>query len=86
MRFPHPGGFGLVGTILTDVLAGIVFLIVFAVVVALLIVLVRFLLTATRAAELYIANNTRKDEPAVADTPAPPAAGSRTRNTKPPAS
>ncbi|HEX4058595.1 MAG TPA: hypothetical protein VHX87_09820 [Galbitalea sp.] len=66
MKFPHPGGpgiglahggVGFLGGIFADVLAGLVFIICFAVVVGLLVVLVRFLLVATRAAELYIANN-----------------------------
>jgi hypothetical protein len=98
MQFPHPGGgpgFGFLGTVFTDILAGFVFVIVVVLVVAVLVVLVRFLLTATRAAELYIANNTAKDEPAIVETPpaAPTATNSpvitkptptRARTTKPP--
>jgi len=69
MRFPHPGGpgFGFAGTVLTDILAGLVFIIAFVVIVGVLFVLVRFLWTATKAAELYIANNTAKDEPTVVE-------------------
>jgi len=58
MRFPHgPGGIGLFGTIFTDILAGLVFIILFVVVVGILVLLVRFLLVATKAAELYISKN-----------------------------
>ena len=68
MFFPHPG-FGIAGTIFSDIIAGLVFIIVFIVIVGLLFVLVRFLLTATKAAELYIANNTPVEKP-VAERPA----------------
>jgi cytoskeletal protein RodZ len=58
MRIPHgPGGFVLFGGIFTDILAGLVFIILFVVAVGLLFVLVRFLLVATKAAELYISRN-----------------------------
>ncbi|MDQ1551125.1 MAG: hypothetical protein QOD50_547 [Actinomycetota bacterium] len=58
MRIPHgPGGLGMIGGIFADVLAGLVFIICFIVVVGLLVVLVRFLLVATKAAEIYIAKN-----------------------------
>ena len=79
MHFPHPGGgiglgggLGFFGGIFADVLAGLVFIICFAIVVGVLVVLVRFLLVATRAAELYIANNsaTRANADASASEPA----------------
>jgi cytoskeletal protein RodZ len=85
MRFPHgPGGFGNVGGIFADILAGLVFIICFIVVVGLLFVLVRFLLVATKAAELYVAKNSPA-APAVAAAPATPATavGSTTTTTTP---
>ena len=58
MQIPHgPGGFGLIGGIFADVLAGLVFIICFIIVVGLLVVLVRFLLVATKAAEIYVSKN-----------------------------
>jgi hypothetical protein len=57
MRFPHPGGFGAFSTVFTDILAGLAFIICFVIVVGLLVVLVRFLLVATKAAEIYVARN-----------------------------
>jgi hypothetical protein len=98
MRFPHPGGpggFAFVGSIFTDIVAGLVFIIAFVVVVGLLVVLVRFLLAATKAAELYVANNTAKDEPTVggptvvespaaAPTVVTKTTPTRARTTKPP--
>ena len=57
MRFPHPGGgFGF-GAIVTDVMAGLAFIIGLVIVVGLIVVLVRFLLIATKAAEIYVAKN-----------------------------
>lgn len=82
MRFPHPGGFGGfggAGVIFGDVVAGLFFLIVFAVVVGLIFLLVRYLLVATRAAELYIANNSAPVAPVV--TPVAPAGGTTTEAT-----
>jgi predicted lipid-binding transport protein (Tim44 family) len=81
MKFPHPGGpgiglahggIGFLGGVFADILAGLVFIICFVVVVGLLVVLVRFLLIATRAAELYIANNSasRSSTTPTAATPA----------------
>ena len=73
MRFPYgPGGFGMFGGIFADILAGLVFIICFVVVVGLLFVLVRFLLVATKAAELYLAKNTPA-QPVTASTAATPA-------------
>ncbi|HEY2642953.1 MAG TPA: hypothetical protein VGI56_04285 [Galbitalea sp.] len=77
-----PGGYGFFGTIFVDVLAGLVFIIGFLIVAGLIAVLVRFLLVATKAAQLYLDNNsTPKDatttpaEPvAVVPAPPPPAA------------
>jgi hypothetical protein len=63
MRFPNPGGFGMFGGIFSDILAGLVFIICFVIVVGLLVVLVRFLWIATRAAEIYIANNSSRRIP-----------------------
>jgi hypothetical protein len=91
MRNPHGVGFGMFGGILQDVVAGLFFLICFAIVVALLVVLVRFLLIATKAAEIYIAKNgaTQPVEPvapATVTTPLPTTTATtpRTRATKPP--
>jgi hypothetical protein len=92
MRFPPhgPGGFGLLGGIFTDILAGLVFIILFIVAVGLLFVLVRFLLVATKAAELYVAKNgtTQDNAPATAPAPTPavatkPVARSREPKTPP---
>jgi cytoskeletal protein RodZ len=74
-----PGGYGFFGTIFVDVLAGLVFLIGFLIVAGLIAVLVRFLLVATKAAQLYLDNNSSpKDASAtpvepVATAPVPPA-------------
>lgn len=61
MHFPNPGiglgGFGFLGGIFADILAGLVFIICFIVVVGVLFVLVRFLLVATRAAQIYVSKN-----------------------------
>jgi hypothetical protein len=72
MRFPHGGGpgFGLY-SIFADVAAGLAFILGFVIVVGLIVLLVRFLLVATRAAELYVANN-RPAEHAVTPTPVTP--------------
>jgi cytoskeletal protein RodZ len=59
----------MIGGIFADVLAGLVFIICFIVVVGLLVVLVRFLLVATKAAEIYIAKN-GPARPTVESTPA----------------
>jgi cytoskeletal protein RodZ len=94
MHFPSPnpvlGGFGFFGGIFADVLAGLVFIICFAVVVGVLVVLVRFLLVATRAAELYIARNSAKTtttatttEPAATRSTATSPTASRTTTTRP---
>jgi len=90
MHFPHgPGGFGMFGSIFADILAGLAFLICFVVIVALLVVIVRFLLVATRAAEIYVAKNgpAQPDAPAATTIPvttAPAPAAPRTRPTKTP--
>jgi hypothetical protein len=55
--FYFPGGFNIFGAIIVDVLAGLVFIICLAVVVALLVLLVRFLLVATKAAQIYVDKN-----------------------------
>lgn len=80
-----PGGYGVFGVIFVDVLAGLVFIIGFLIVAGLIAVLVRFLLVATKAAQLYLDNNSgTKDAtptpvepvatvPAPATPPAPPA-------------
>ena len=78
MRFPHgPGGFGMFGGIFADILAGLVFIICFIIVAGLLFVLVRFLLVATRAAEIYVARN-GPAQSAVATTPEKPEASGTT--------
>jgi predicted lipid-binding transport protein (Tim44 family) len=75
MRIPHgPGGFGMLGGIFADVLAGLVFILCFIIVIGLLFVLVRFLLVATKAAEIYVAKN----GPAQPVTPAAPASAAST--------
>jgi hypothetical protein len=88
MRFPHPGGPGAFTAVFTDVIAGLVFIICFVIVVGLLVVLVRFLLVATKAAEIYVAKNSTPParEPAVTPPPATPtpAPAARTRAPKSP--
>jgi hypothetical protein len=57
MRFPPNGpGFGFY-TVFADVMAGLVFIVCLVIVVGLIVLLVRFLLVATKAAELYVAKN-----------------------------
>jgi cytoskeletal protein RodZ len=68
MRIPHGPGIGMIGGIFADVLAGLAFIICFIIVVGLLVVLVRFLLVATKAAEIYVSKN----GPAQPLTPASP--------------
>ena len=78
MRIPHgPGGFGMLGGIFADVLTGLIFIICFVIVVGLLVVLVRFLLVATKAAEIYV----WKNAPAQPIAPATPAASETTTTT-----
>jgi hypothetical protein len=72
MRFPHGPGFGAFGGIIDSIVAGLFFLLCFAVVVGLLFVLVRFLLVATKAAEIYVAKNSATQP--VATTAATPGA------------
>ena len=96
MRFPHGPGFGMFGGILESIIAGLFFLVCLVVVVGLLFILVRFLLVATKAAEVYVAKNSvAKNSPVVKDSPTPvvkdsptpsvaPAAAPRTRPTKTP--
>jgi len=73
MRFPHGPGIGIFSSIVDDVIAGLFFLVCLVVVIGLLFVLVRFLLVATKAAELYIAKNrstaTTSSAPTVVTTP-----------------
>jgi cytoskeletal protein RodZ len=57
------------GGILQDVIAGLFFIVCFLVVVGLLVVLVRFLLVATKAAEIYVAKNS-STQPVGSTTPA----------------
>jgi uncharacterized protein YpmB len=57
MRFPHGPGFGMFGGILESIIAGLFFLVCLVVIVGLLFILVRFLLVATKAAEVYVAKN-----------------------------
>jgi hypothetical protein len=93
MRFPPHGfgpGLGVFG-IFEDILAGLVFLICLAVVVGVLFVLIRFLLVATKAAEIYVAKNGTQPEPTAPTTPAPTSSAPTTsaprpRAPKPPAS
>jgi hypothetical protein len=89
MRFPHGPGFGMFGGILESIIAGLFFLVCLVVIVGLLFILVRFLLVATKAAEVYVAKNSAvvKNSPVVKDSPAQPvapAAAPRTRPTKTP--
>jgi cytoskeletal protein RodZ len=90
MHFPHgPGGFGMFGGILESIVAGLFFLICLVIVVGLLVVLVRFLLVATKAAEIYVAKNqpTETATPATTTpavtTPVATAPASTTAATKP---
>jgi hypothetical protein len=61
----------MLGGIFADVLAGLVFIICFIIVIGLLFVLVRFLLVATKAAEIYVAKN-GPARPTVESTPTAP--------------
>ena len=80
MRIPHGPGIGMIGGIFADVLAGLVFIICFIIVVGLLVVLVRFLLVATKAAEIYVSKNSAA-RPVETSTPATPAATATTATT-----
>ncbi|HEX4443069.1 MAG TPA: hypothetical protein VHZ81_05820 [Galbitalea sp.] len=89
MNFPHPGGpgfsgFGAFGTIITDIVAGLFFLVCFAIVVGLLFLLVRFLLVATRAAEIYVAKNSAAETTTPTAPVQVPTASPRPRTTKAP--
>jgi hypothetical protein len=89
MRFPHgPGMNGF--AIVSQVAEGLVVVLCIAVIVGLLVLIVRFLLVATKAAQLYIARNSAVTAPApVAEPPAeativsPATARSRTPKTPP---
>jgi hypothetical protein len=70
MRFPHGPGFGIY-SIFADVAAGLAFILGFVIVVGLIVLLVRFLLVATKAAEIYVAKNRPLDGPPVSAPPAP---------------
>jgi hypothetical protein len=81
MRFPgHGPSFGFF-SVISDVAEGLFFIIVFAVVVGLLVLLVRFLLVATKAAEIYVAKNRAAGETAVSS--AAPVAAPTTVDTSP---
>lgn len=56
MGFPHGRGFNGFA-ILSQIVEGLVVILCIAVIVGLLVLLVRFLLVATKAAELYVARN-----------------------------
>jgi hypothetical protein len=56
MRFPHGPGFGGFA-IFSEITEGLVVIVCLGVIVGLLFLLVRFLLVATKAAELYVARN-----------------------------
>jgi hypothetical protein len=72
MRIPHGPGFGAFGGIVESIIAGLFFILCFLIVVGLLVVLVRFLWVATKAAEIYIAKNSRIEPvPPVAESPEP---------------
>ncbi len=91
MNFPHPGGFGGQGfgifqTIVTDIVAGIVFIVLLAVAVALIFLIVRFLISMTRAADLYVSLNRRPVDAGTTTvttetTPAPVTPTATTRRT-----
>jgi cytoskeletal protein RodZ len=83
MRIPHGPGIGMIGGIFADVLAGLVFIICFVIVVGLLVVLVRFLLVATKAAEIYVSKNSDAlpVEPATPASLSTPVAASTTATT-----
>jgi hypothetical protein len=71
-----PGfGFNPMGHVFGMLAAGFAGFVAFLIIAALLVLLVRFLIIGTRAAQLYIANNSPvKDAPAPPAPPAPPAA------------
>lgn len=62
MPIPHHPGIGLgfgfnPGAILIDVITALFFIVCFVIVVGVLVVFVRFLLVATKAAEVYVTKN-----------------------------
>jgi predicted lipid-binding transport protein (Tim44 family) len=69
-----PGyGFNPMGHVFGMLAAGFAGFVAFLIVAAVLVLLVRFLIIGTRAAQLYIANNSpAKDAPIVQAPPAPP--------------
>ena len=85
-----PWGFGSVGHVFTAVIAGLWFILVFVVAVGVLFLLVRFLLVATRAAQLYVAKNAPAAPvatvPPVAKQPAAPADAATSSVVPPPSS
>ena len=94
MRFPHGPGFGMFGGILESIIAGLFFLVCLVVIVGLLFLLVRFLLVATKAAEVYVAKNSvaknsvaensvAKNSQVVSESPAQPVATAATPRTRP---
>jgi uncharacterized membrane protein len=83
-------GFGLFGQLFGAIFAGLTFIVVAVVLIGLLVLVVRFLLSATRAADIYVRlHEVAKDAP-VADGPvvdgpvadAPVATAPRTTSTK----
>ena len=70
MRFPGGPGFGFY-SVVTDVVGGLLFILAVVVVVGLIVILVRFLLVATRAAEIYIAKNRPSEGVTSPGAPAP---------------
>ena len=78
MNFTPWGGIGLgsVTHVLTTVIAGLWFVVMFVIAVGLIFLLVRFLLVATRAAQIYVAKHAPVEPTATAapDTPATPTA------------
>lgn len=72
MEFDGPGRFGWpFGGIVRFLVDGLVSLFVLLVVIALLFILVRYLLVATKAAQIYVAKNSPPPTPPVAVNPSP---------------
>jgi uncharacterized membrane protein len=62
-------GFGLFGQLFGAIFAGLIFIVVAVVLIGLLVLVVRFLLSATRAADIYVRLHEVAKDAAVADAP-----------------
>jgi hypothetical protein len=62
-------GFGLFGQLFGAIFAGLLFIVVAVVLIGLLVLVVRFLLSATRAADIYVRLHEAAKDAAVVETP-----------------